>query len=193
MNPEAAYKTAITALKEAIYKARIEAAAMCVGPNASPECLKEINHLLGSSGSWENVVKVGLQFAPSTGWRKPTAREEVIIPPKFMDKTWVSANKDNGRKVVVAVDTITRRFWVGIQDWSIRESYQDTQVTPLGWIKVMDAPPPSGLDPVELAQRISELEAEYDRLSDRGLDTFKISEALAGLRAEMSQQPAVAA
>jgi hypothetical protein len=35
--------------------------------------------------------------------------------------------------------------------------------------------------------RIEELEAEYDRRSDRGLDTFETSEELAKLRAEVYQ------
>jgi hypothetical protein len=35
--------------------------------------------------------------------------------------------------------------------------------------------------------RIEELEAEYDRRSDRGLDTFETSDELAKLRAEVSQ------
>jgi hypothetical protein len=38
-----------------------------------------------------------------------------------------------------------------------------------------------------IKNRIEELEAEYDRRSDRGLDTFEISEELAKLRAEVSQ------
>lgn len=41
------------------------------------------------------------------------------------------------------------------------------------------------------AERIAELEDEYDRRSDRGLDTFEISEEIAELRAQL--EPAVAA
>ena len=43
----------------------------------------------------------------------------------------------------------------------------------------------------DIRLRITELEAEYDRRSDRGLDTFEISEEISELRAQL--EPAVAA
>jgi hypothetical protein len=43
----------------------------------------------------------------------------------------------------------------------------------------------------DIQLRIEELEAEYDHRSDRGLDTFAISEEIAELRAQL--EPAVAA
>ena len=43
----------------------------------------------------------------------------------------------------------------------------------------------------DIGMQITELEAEYDRRSDRGLDTFEISEEISDLRAQL--EPSVAA